>query len=188
MTRESRSPSGSRGISTVVDVAIGLLLVSAAVSVIAGINPPADNTPETSGSVLLGSRVDVQVAASGPETTVTGTMGGMVGDAVLAGQPPVTARDRAFRRAVRAAVERRISETGVPIQVIGYCRGGAAAGAGGDDGSMPSGQAIFVAGADTPPERPIRAVVYDVPGGPATGTPSGNRDCEPAVVVRRWSP
>jgi hypothetical protein len=167
--------TGDRGISTVVDVAVGLLLVGAAVGVVAGINPPADASPDTSGSVLLGTRMEVSSGADDPTARVTGAMGSLIADAALAGTPPVSSRDRAFRRAVRSAVSRRLSKLGVPFQVVGFCR----------QGPM---SASIVAGPDVPPDRPVRATVYEVPPPEAlrNETPSGR--CDPAVVVRRWSP
>ena len=166
---------GNRGMSTPLDVALGLLLVGAAVGVIAGIQPAVPDTPDSRGSVLLGSQIEVTYETADGPAQVSGTMGGLLGDAVRAGTGKVDSRDRAFRRAVTEAADSRVSALGPPIQVIGYCT------------ANPREPASLVVGEMVPPETPIRAAVYELPTDDRESTRSP-ADCQPAVVVRRWSP
>lgn len=142
---------GDRGVSTPLDVAVGLLLVGAAVGVIAGMQPTPDPGSAVTGSVLLGSTLEVTYPTDDGNATVTGTMGGLVGDAVLAGHGNMSRRDRAFREAVQSAVDRRLDTHNRPVQIVGYCS------AAGDTDTL-------IAGRSVPPDRPIRAAVYEVPG------------------------
>lgn len=139
-----------RGVSTPLDVALGILLVGAAVGVLVGIQPAADPGPAVSGSVMLGSPMEVTYQTHDGTATVTGTMGGLIGDATLAGHGNVSGRDRAFREAVRATVDGRLDTYNRPIQIVGYCRG------------TPQ-RNLLVAGRSVPPDRPIRATVYEIP-------------------------
>lgn len=166
---------GTRGMSTPLDVALGLLLVGAAVSVIAGIQPAVPDTPDSRGSVLLGSQMEITYETSDGPARVSGTMGGLLGEAVRAGTWQPDARDKAFRRAVAEAADSRVSDLGPPIQIIGYCS------------AKPRASASLVVGETVPPEIPIRATVYELPSG-GSGSSSSTDRCQPAIVVRRWSP
>lgn len=180
----------NRGLSTPIDVAIGILLVGVAVSVIAGIQPAAPDTPE-GGSVLLGTTMEVTYENPDGRAVVSGSMGGLLGEAVLAGVGTPTPREQAFRIAVRETVSKRLSTLGPPIQVVGFCRGDH------------SGGASITVGESVPPDTPIRATVYalppvdDSPSTPSDGSTSAptqgetthtdTTGCQPALVVRRWS-
>ncbi len=167
MTRDT--VRGERGVSTPLDVALGILLVGAAVGVIVGVQPVADPSPTMGGSVLLGSPLEVTYTAGDDSATVRGTVGGLFGDAILSGHGGVSARDRAYRDAVQATVDGRLDRNNRPIQLVGYCRGTA-------------DRNPLVAGRTVPMDRPVRASVYEVAGTPADGV-----RCDPAIVVRRWS-
>lgn len=152
-----------RGVSTPLDVALGILLIGAAVGVIVGIQPVADPGPSVGGSVMLGSPLEVTYQTEDGSATVSGTMGGLIGDATLAGHGTVSARDRAFREAVRARVDERLDTDNRPVQLVGYCRGSR------DRNPLVAGRAV-------PPDRPIRATVYDIPASSddIPGTPDGS--------------
>lgn len=164
----------TRGLSTPIDVVLGLLLVGAAVAVLSGIQAPTTGDLDPNGAVLLGGTHEVTVDGEGDTATVSGTMGGLVGDAVLASREPTSPRETAFVTAVRALVDRQVERSGAPIQIVGFCRGVA-------------DPEPIVMGARTPPEGPIGATVYDVPVS-ETGPTEGEDPCRPAVVVRWWEP
>jgi hypothetical protein len=176
-----------RGVSTPIDVGLGILLVSGAVALLVGMQPPVETGMTPDGPVLVGSTIEVSYSVDGRSTAVAGTMGGLVGDAVLAGRGTVTPQDRAFRRAVRRSVDRRIEHFTVPMQVLGYC-------------AATSRGPQFVAGADVPPSEPVQASVFQVParrtadavasdrGEPAEGSAASGPKCDPRVVVRWWHP
>lgn len=173
----------ARGMSTPLDVAVGVLLVGAAVGVVAGIGPAPDSPPSTSGSVVLGSTITVTYETDAGQATVTGTMGGLLADAVAASEPPVTERDRQFVRAVTGTIEDRLDRTGIPVELIGVC-----------DSPGPDAPRLRVGG-PAPPDGPVRATVHELPAqsegdGPETeaATAAAESDrCTPTVVVRRWS-
>lgn len=175
--------NSERGLSTPLDVAVGLLLVGAAVGVIAGVpaHQSSQADPGPRGSVLLGSVIEVSYETERGPAAVTGTIGGLVGEAVIATGPTAqagsssankSAETRAFVEAVRRKVGGRVSELGVPIQIVGYCRSGA-----GDP---------LVIGRSVPQGAAVTASVYDS-SQPATLNRSTAAECDPAVVVRRWS-
>lgn len=161
----------NRGLSTPLDVAVGLLLVGAAVGVISGIQPPPDTGTDVGGSVLLGSTVELEYSDPNGPVRLTGTVGGVLGEAVAGthGSDPQRAAD--FREAVRQELDSRIGALGIPVQLVGFCRA-----------NRPSNPVVV--GADPPADEPIRAVVYPLPSG---GSASNTTSCRPAVVVRRWS-
>lgn len=164
----------SRGMSTPIDVAVGLLLVGAAVAVLSGIQPPATGGVDPNGAVLLGTSHEVPVEIEGETWTVSGTMGGLIGDAVLASREPTSPREAAFVVTVRETVDQQIERTGAPIQIVGFCRG-------------PAGPTPLVMGSRIPPEGTVGATLYEVPAGRA-GAHEGDDHCMPAVVVRWWEP
>lgn len=161
----------NRGLSTPLDVAVGLLLVGAAVGVISGIQPPPDTGTDVGGSELLGSTVEVEYADDSGPVRLTGTIGGLLAEAVAGTHNSDSPRASHFRAGVRAELDARIARLGVPIQLVGFCRGSQA--------SEP-----LVVGGDPPAGGPIRAVVYPLPSRDST---SAATSCRPAVVVRRWS-
>jgi len=164
-----------RGMSTPLDVALGLLLVGAAIGVVAGINPGAQSTPSADGSVVLGSTVTVTYETDDGRASVTGTMGGLLADAVVASRPPATDRERRFARAARRTVDERLDRLGIPVETIGTCKG------------APADAARLRAGGPAPPGAPVRAVVHEFPSHQDENA-SATDECTPIIVVRRWSP
>jgi len=160
--------SAERGISTPIDVVLGLLLVAVATGVVATAVPaPAPAPPSDSQAAILGGSLTVTVETEAGTWTSTQTLGGHVADAAALGGS-VTARESAYREAVTQAVRERIATHNVDAQVVGYCRG--------------EPQSRVVAGPRPPADRPVRATTYHVPGVEANGNHT------PVVVFRRWSP
>ena len=161
-----------RAISTPIDVVLGLVLVGIATGVVATAAPaPVESPPDGGQAALLGSSVTVEFETEAGHWTVHETVGGHLADAALAGQEPLTAKDEAYRVAVRAAITDHVETYGPHVQVVGFCR----------NASTPD---PFVAGRTPPADRPVSATVYELP------EPTGDdtTDCRPAVVLRRWSP
>ena len=159
--------SANRGLSTPIDVVLGLLLVAIATGVVATAAPaPAPEPPSHSQAAIIGSSLTVTVETGDGTWTSTQPLGGHVADAATAGGSEA-ARGRAYRAAVVAAVQERLSAHHFDAQVLGYCRSGP---------TEP-----VVAGPQPPTDRPVTAIQYDVPG----SNPTGN--CTAVVVLRRWS-
>lgn len=159
--------SADRGISTPIDVVLGLLLVAVATGVVATAVPaPAPEPPRNSQAAILGSSLTVTVETDAGTWTSTQTLGGHVADAATVGEDS-TARETAYREAVVAGVRERIATHNFDAQVVGFCP------------AHP--QRRVVAGPQPPADRPVRATRYAVP----VGERSRNRT--PVVVLRRWS-
>lgn len=161
----------SRGMSTVVDVALATVLIGASVAVFVGAPPPAgggDATPimpDSGGVAVAGATLTVSYRrADGERATVTGTVAGLLRDAAIARR---RGTGRRYVDAVRRRIDRRIDRVGTPAQLVGAC-----------------GMAEPVVAGPTPPgDAPVIATVYRWNRTAANGT-----DCRPVVVVRRWSP
>lgn len=161
-----------RAISTPIDVVLGLLLVGIATGVVATAVPAPIQTPSDGGqAAILGSSITVEFESEGNHWTVHETVGGHLADAALAGHGPNSNRTAAYRQATRAAISNHVETHGVHGQVIGVCRG-------------PSAVDPIIAGRTPPDDQPVRATVYELPQ--PTGT--NETECEPVVVLRRWSP
>lgn len=162
--------TADRAISTPIDVVLGLVLVGLATGVVATAVPAPVDTPTDGGqSAILGSSITVQFETEAGEWTVRETVGGHLADAALAGQES-NSRNVAYRDATRTAISNYVETHGRHVQVIGVCRGTEAD--------------PLIAGRTPPGDRPVRATVYEVPYSTGTSEP----DCDPVVVLRRWSP
>ncbi len=164
----------NRGISTPIDVVLGLLFIGLAAGVVATAAPtPVETPPDDGRAAILGSSVTVEFETDGGEWTIQETVGGLLADAAVAGKGEATARESAFRSATRTAITEHVTTHGAQMQLVGVCRG--------LDSPGP-----FVAGRIPPGDQPIRATVYELPEPGTDSTTEG--DCRPAVVLRRWSP
>ncbi|MBS3759866.1 DUF7284 family protein [Halodesulfurarchaeum sp.] len=164
--------TADRAISTPIDVVLGLLLVGIATGVVATAVPAPIETPSDGGqAAILGSSLTVEFESEGSNWTVHETVGGHLADAALAGDGANSSRKVAYRQATRAAITDHVETHGAPVQVIGVCRGTQEADP-------------LLAGRTPPGDRPIRATVYELP------QPIGinETECQPVVVLRRWSP
>ncbi len=159
--------SGDRGISTPIDVVLGLLLVAVATGVVATAVPAPDPEPPSNAqAAILGSSLTVTVETGAGTWTNTQTVGGHVADAATVRQDDA-AKETAYREAVLAAVRERIATHNFDAQVLAYCP------------DHPQGR--IVVGPDPPADRPVRATSYAVPAGDRP------RNRTPVVVLRRWS-
>lgn len=166
--------TAERGISTPIDVVLGLLMVGLAAGVVVTAAPaPVESPPDDARAALLGSSVTVEFGTDDGDWTVRKTVGGLLADAAVAGQGEPSTRERAYRSAARAAITDHVETHNAHLQLVGVCRG-------------PATIEPLVAGRTPPADRPIRATVYELPR-PSTG-PTGGSGCEPIVVLRRWSP
>lgn len=160
-----------RALSTPIDVVLGLLLIGIATGVVVTAVPaPVEEPPADVQTAILGSSLTVAYETDDGTGTVQETVGGLLADAAMAGHGPTAERDIAFREATQQAIAEHIETHGAPVQVIGVCRGA---------GSVDP----LVVGRTPPPDQPIRATVYEPPQ-----TGSGPPECQPVVVLRRWSP
>lgn len=159
----------NRGISTVVDVSLAIVLVGTSVAVLSGV-PAAHSqlmtTPNTGGAAVAGSTLTVEYERpDGEMATVTGTVAGLLRDAAIARSRGPAGE---YAGAVTSAIGGRLDRTGAPAQLVAGC--------GGID--------PVVAGPHPPTGVAVTATVYRW-----NGTASGaDRQCRPVVVVRRWSP
>jgi hypothetical protein len=149
-----------RGVSTVVDVAVALLLVSASVVVVVAATPPdarRDPDARTLATVLATTDASVPVAGE----IARGTVAGLLADAAV-----LSASRPAFLEGVRARVNRTLGHVTDPAQVIARPVG--------------NGSAMTV-GEDPPPAVDVTAVSILVPARePRNGTPV-------RIVTRTWS-
>lgn len=189
----------TRAVSTAVDVAVFLVLVSAATLTVATVQP-ADPTPPPrtdAAAFVVGTAtatVEYQPAtsagggnATGPNASrvAHGTVAGLLADAAFAtatvDERPLTPRGAAFERAVRAATRARLPDEGV--QVVATWR------------PVPGGDVAgrTAVGPSPPPDADVSAATLTV-GVPGDRTAPGNgsfRDVAAAVaraVVRARFP
>lgn len=157
-----------RGISTPIDVVLGLLLVAIATGVVATAVPaPPPEPPGNSQAAILGGTLTVSVETEAGTWKSTQTVGGHVADAAALGRN-TTPREAAYRTAVKRAVRKRIGTHEFRAQVVGY---------------RPDrpGERVVI-GPRPPDDRPVRATTYDVTG------VDRRAEQTPVVVLRRWSP
>lgn len=163
----------NRGISTVVDVAIAIVLVGASVALLSGVPAPDQPThpsSESAGAAIAGSTTTVHYdRADGQSAVVTGTAAGLLRDAAIARHRGV---GEPFVEAVARTVARRIERTGTRAQLVAAC---------------PDSDPV-VAGTGPPDERPVSATVFRWGRSGVNGTTDEEDRCHPVVVVRRWSP
>lgn len=159
-----------RGVSTPIDVVLGLLLVGIATGVVATAAPtPVEKPPQGGQEAILGSSLTVEFETEAGNWTVRNTVGGHLAAAARAGQSSRSDRASAYRSATQAAVSELVETHGMHVQILGACRG-------------PARPTPLVAGRTPPPDRPVSATVYERPGLASDG------ECQPVVVLRRWSP
>ncbi|MFB6124724.1 MAG: hypothetical protein ABEJ59_02030 [Halanaeroarchaeum sp.] len=156
----------SRGISTVVDVSLAVVLVGASVGVLAGVAPTQPSPPPRPGSggaAVAGTTLAVDYdRADGASASVTATVAGHLRDAAIARNRSTDGR---YVAAVTGAVGDRLDRVGVDAQLLASCPG--------DD--------PVVAGRAPPTGGAVTATVY-------RWNASAEERCAPVVVVRRWSP
>ena len=170
----------TRAISTVLDVGVAIVLIGASVAVFAGVPAPAADTDaptvSTGGSSLAGSTMTVEYERTdGQPVVVTGTVAGLLRDAAIARHEGV---GETYVEAVEDSVTDRIDATGTPTQLLGTC--GSLDGTG---RTATDNRTQVVAGTSPPTGQPVEATVYRWNASP-TGA---SADCDPAVVLRRWS-
>lgn len=166
--------TANRGISTPIDVVLGLLLVGLAAGVVVTAAPaPVESPPDDARAAILGSSVTVEFGTDAGDWTVRKTVGGLLADAAVADQGKPSPREQAYRSAAREAITDHVETHNAHLQVVGVCRG-----------TEPTDP--LVAGRTPPADRPVRATVYELPRPSAAAT--GESACEPIVVLRRWSP
>ncbi|MFB6085360.1 MAG: hypothetical protein ABEJ84_00920 [Halodesulfurarchaeum sp.] len=164
--------TADRGISTPIDVVLGLLMIGLAAGVVVMAVPaPVETPPDDARAAILGSSIVVEFDTDAGDWTVRETVGGLLADAAVAGWGVETPPERAYRRATRTAITDHIETHGVHLQLVGVCRGA--------ESIDP-----LVAGRPPKADRPVRATVYELPSTQS----GGSSGCEPIVVLRRWSP
>ncbi|MFB6135110.1 MAG: hypothetical protein ABEJ55_08990 [Halanaeroarchaeum sp.] len=161
----------SRGISTVLDVGIAIVVVGAAVGILVGIPSPSSNQGGTAapvdGAAIAGSTTTITYPRDGGgPAVVTGTAAGLLADAARARQDGTGA---AYVDAITAAIDERIDDTGATTQLVAACTAG------------PSRRDHVVAGPAPPGGVAVDATTYHLDGNVSEG-------CRPVVVLRRWSP
>jgi glucose/arabinose dehydrogenase len=151
----------TRGVSTVVDVSLALLLVSAAA--VALVTIPADDPrppdPDaTARSVLASTVTTTYQAASGVQRTRSGRFAALLGEAAVAAD---RSTNREFVRAVETEVAELLARTDGRVEVIAT-----------------AGSATVCAGARPPAGASVASVTHDVVVGNESAT----------ITVRTWSP
>lgn len=170
----------NRGISTVLDVGFAIVLVGASVAVLAGVPTPGpDHGAEAGvgGVSVAGSTMTVEYERpDGQSAVATGTVAGHLRDAALARRAGV---GDSYVAAVETDVAARIETTGAATQLVGACSPSARGGT--DSRREPE---PVVVGPAPPSGEPVDATVYrwNAVERPPTV------ECDPVVVVRRWSP
>lgn len=180
----------NRGISTVLDVGIAIVLVGASVAVLAGVpTSGVDQQPTVhagGGDAIAGSTMTVQYERDGDRrAVVTRTVAGHVRDAAIASQTGV---GEPYVTAVEEDVSDRIDDTGTRTQLVGACvaDGGPSASGAQTWNASDEGRhgGTVVAGPAPPTGATVDATVYRW-NESAVPTTAG---CQPVVVVRSWSP
>jgi hypothetical protein len=151
----------TRAISTVVDAALAIVLVSAAavalVTIPEGDQRPPD--PDAAAKTVLASTADATFqAAGGQQRTVTGRTGTLLAHAAVAEH---AGTDERFVRAVANATGAVLAATDRPVEVVAS-----------------AGQATVRVGQRPPPSASVAAVSHEITVENGTAT----------VTVRTWSP
>lgn len=151
----------TRAVSTVVDVSLALLLVSAAAVTLVTI-PADDPRPPDPGAAarsVLASTISTQYqSASGEQRVAAGRVGTLLGEAAVSAD---RGENPAFVRAVEASVAKLLARTDGRIEVV-----------------ITAGAATLRAGASPPTGAAVAAVIHDVAVENETAT----------ITVRTWSP
>lgn len=163
----------TRAISTVVDVSVCLLLVSAAVlavvtTPVAGPDPAAGRAEELA-TTLAGSTAAVDYTTPGRNRTARGTYAGLLADAARMER---SNRSRAFRGAVRETTTPVLQGDGWRAQVVVVWRPYEGADAG-----------EVVVGPSPPPAADVHATSTTVP----SGLRAGGRAAETAAATEGYS-
>lgn len=162
--------SDRRGVSTVVDVTLCVLLVGAAAAVLVGAGVPADRPApvadaRAAAGIVTASTATVPYRVHGETRTANGTLAHLL---VAAAARDARARPgdgvRAFHVGVRRVVRRALDAVPGPMQAVARWR-------------PPSGGRVTV-GEDPPPGAQVDAAVVRVPFASENAR----------VVVRTWSP
>ncbi|MFB6114045.1 MAG: hypothetical protein ABEJ58_08090 [Halodesulfurarchaeum sp.] len=160
--------------STPIDVAFGLLLVSASILVVVSIDRTPPEKPMADGTTVLGETMTVRYRTSDGPARITATTGTVLLDAarISANTSPMGTR---FVAAVRRTTERRLSRRGMRIQIVATCRN-----------RTESGSVLLIG-----PSPPSRGAIRSTVVGP-TATDGLERAppvdaCAPIVVVREWT-
>lgn len=151
----------TRAVSTVMDVSLALLLVSAAA--VALVTIPADDPrppdPDAAARSVLASTVTTQYqAASGEQRVAAGRVGTLLGEAVVSA---ARGENPAFVQAVETSVSKLLARTDGRIAVVAT-----------------AGADTLRAGPSPPAGVAVASVTHDVVVGNETAT----------ITVRTWSP
>jgi len=161
--------SDARGLSTVLDVAVCVLLISGAVVTLTGIvppTPPGDTAPAATARAALDSTADVPVG----DATVHGSLAALLADAAIARgadtAPP------GYVAAVGRVATRRLANASGRAALTASWR---------PDG--PCRAATLVVGTPPPPGTAVDAVTLTVP----TGERPRCGDAPVHLTLRTWS-
>lgn len=150
-----------RGVSTVVDVSLALLLVSAAAVALVTI-PADDSRPKdpdaTARSVLASTVATTYQSPTGDERVASGRVGTLLGEAAVAAHRNANLE---FVRAVEAAVAELLARTDARIEVLATARSG-----------------TLRLGASPTPSAAVASITHSVAVENGSAT----------VTVRTWSP
>lgn len=167
----------NRGISTVLDVGVAIVLVGASVAVLAGVPTPGateDVATHTGGGVAVaGSTMTVSYERpDGQTASVTRTVAGHLS---VAAKTRATDSGDDYTTAVERDVAERIEDTGTSTQLASACVR--------ETPESSQVESTVVVGQAPPGDATVDAVVYR----PKEST-SDSSECDPVVVVRSWSP
>lgn len=158
----------TRAISTVVDVAICLVLVTAAVATLTTAEsrtaPGADAADVAAVLASTTATVEYVDHADHP-ITATGTVAGLLADAATVNEPS----NRSFVHAVRTETRHALERFARPVEVVAVPPGG------------PPGIEV---GETPPPGIDVHSRMLVVP----TGTTEHREKTAVTIVVRTWSP
>lgn len=149
----------SRAVSTVVDVSLAILLVSAAAVALVTIphDEPDPPDPDAAARTVLASTVTVTYGEAG-ERVASGRVSTLLAHAAVAGHRSETP---GFVAAVRVAVADVLETAGGRLEVVAT-----------------AGETSIRAGPRPPPDASVAATAHEVPTNGTTVT----------VTVRTWSP
>lgn len=113
--------ASARGVSTVVDISLCLLLVSAAVATLATATPPApedDARARTAASVVATGTLSVTYDVNGTERRANGTAAELLAAAAVLSAPPNGSTGAAFVSRVRNRTRTRLAGFDGRVQVV----------------------------------------------------------------------
>jgi len=149
----------TRALSTVVDVSLALLLVSAAVVTMVAIptNDARPPDPDAAARTVLASTTTATYGAPDDQATVSGRVSTLVAEAAVAAD---RGSDPAFVDAVAVAVDRVLARTDAEVELVAT-----------------AGDATLRVGPRPPASTSVASVTHRVDGPNATAT----------VTVKTWS-